>query len=70
MHKKYKIQAKIRVSSYNNYLLQFVYKRVELSGHTNGSSALKEVFLLAAGVSILFHRALAMCWWPTKEGWK
>ena len=50
--------------------LQFVYKRVELSGHTNGSSALKEVFLLAAGVSILFQSALAMCWWPTKEGWK
>ena len=33
--------AKIVVSNQNCSFLQFVYKRVELSGHTNGSSALK-----------------------------
>ena len=43
-------------------LLQYVYKRVLLSGHTKGSAKLRRLVLFAAGVSILFQRALAMCW--------
>ena len=47
-----------------------MYRRVVLVGHTNGSAKSNEVLFLAAGVSMLFHRALAMFWWARREGWK
>ena len=39
-------------------------------GQTNGSLKSNVVLFLAAGVSILFHRALAMVWWASRDGWK
>jgi len=47
-----------------------VYKRVELVGHTKASEKSKVVLLSAAGVSMLFQRALAMFWCAMTEGWK
>ena len=44
--------------------------RVVLVGQTNGSVKSKEFLFLAAGVSMLFHRALAMFWWAIRDGWK
>jgi hypothetical protein len=39
-------------------------------GQTNGSVKSNVVLFLAAGVSILFHRDLAMVWWASRDGWK
>jgi len=47
-----------------------VYNKVEFVGHTISSEESKDVFFWAAGVSMLFQRALAMFWLPITEGWK
>ena len=39
-------------------------------GHTKVSVKSNEVLFLAAGVSMLFQRALPMFWWARTEGWK
>ena len=41
-----------------------------LVGQTKGSVNTNEVLFLAAGVIMLFQRALAMFWCPIRDGWK